>query len=83
MLSPNAAADSIPDLEIDNSDVKCTHGASIGRIDREKLFYLKSRGLNEEEATKTYIKGFFEELIQKMKIKKLRDNMHELIDERM
>jgi Fe-S cluster assembly protein SufD len=83
LLSPDAAADSIPDLEIDNSDVRCTHGASIGRIDREKLFYLKSRGLDENQATKTYVKGFFEELIQKMQIAKLRDNMHELVDERM
>ena len=83
LLSPDAAADSIPDLEIENSDVRCTHGASIGRIDREKLFYLKSRGLSEKEATQVYVKGFFEELIQKMKIGKLRDNMHDLIDERM
>ena len=83
LLSPDAAADSIPDLEIDNSDVRCTHGASIGRIDGEKLFYLKSRGLNEKEATQVYVKGFFEELIQKMKIEKLRDNMHDLIDKRM
>ena len=83
LLSSDAAADSIPDLEIENSDVRCTHGASIGRIDREKLFYLQSRGLNEKEATQVYVKGFFEELIQKMQIEKLRDNMHELIEERM
>ncbi len=83
LLSPDAAADSIPDLEIDNSDVKCSHGATIGRIDREKMFYLRSRGLNEKQATQTYVKGFFEELIQKMKIEKLRDNMHDLIEERM
>ncbi len=83
LLSPDAAADSIPDLEIENSDVRCTHGASIGRIDREKLFYLQSRGLNEKEATQAYVKGFFEELIQKMQIEKLRENMHNLIDERM
>ena len=83
LLSPNAAADSIPDLEINNSDVKCSHGASIGRIDREKLFYLMSRGMDETEATRIYVKGFFEELIQKMKIKELRDNMHNLVEKRM
>ena len=83
LLSPDAAADSIPNLEIENSTVRCTHGASIGRIDREKMFYLKSRGLDEKEATSTYVKGFFEGLIQKMKIEKLRDNMHELIEKRM
>ena len=83
LLSEDAAADSIPNLEIENNDVRCTHGASIGRIDREKLFYMKSRGLNEEQATREYVKGFFEPLIQKIQIQKLRDNMHDMIVERM
>jgi len=83
LLSEDAAADSIPNLEIDNNDVRCTHGASIGKIDMEKMFYMKSRGLNEEQATKEYVKGFFEQLIQKIQIKNLRDNMHKMIEERM
>lgn len=83
LLSQDAAADSIPNLEIENSDVRCTHGASIGRIDREKMFYLKSRGLDEKEATRTYVKGFFEELIQKMRIENLKESMHELIEQKM
>ena len=83
LLSEDAAADSIPNLEIENNDVRCTHGASIGRIDREKLFYMKSRGLNDEQATREYVKGFFEPLIQKIQIQNLRDNMHEMIGERM
>ena len=66
LLSEDAAADSIPNLEIENNDVRCTHGASIGRIDREKLFYMKSRGLDDEQATREYVKGFFEPLIQKI-----------------
>jgi len=83
LLSEDAATDSIPNLEIENNDVRCTHGASIGRIDREKLFYMKSRGLNDELATREYVKGFFEPLIQKIQIQKLRDNMHDMIVERM
>ena len=83
LLSKDAAADSIPNLEIDNNDVRCTHGASIGRIDREKMFYLQSRGLNEEQATKEYVKGFFEQLIQKIQIQNLRDNMHKMVETRM
>src|SRR3989344_2372241 len=47
ILSDDAKADSIPNLEIDNNEVKCSHGASIGHIDRDKLFYLMSRGLNK------------------------------------
>lgn len=83
LLSENAIADSIPNLEIDNNDVRCTHGASIGKIDTEKMFYMQSRGLNEDLATKEYVKGFFEPLIQKIKIKNLQDNMHDMIEERM
>ena len=83
LLSEDAAADSIPNLEIDNNDVRCTHGASIGKIDMEKMFYMKSRGLNEEQATKEYVKGFFEQLIQKTQIQNLRDNMHKMVEERM
>mgnify|MGYP001582549521 CR=1 FL=1 len=83
LLSEDATSDSIPNLEIENNDVRCTHGASIGRIDREKLFYMKSRGLNEEQATREYVKGFFEPLIQKIQIKHLRGNMHHMIGERM
>lgn len=83
LLSSDASADSIPNLEIENNDVRCTHGASIGRIDREKLFYMMSRGLPEELATREYVKAFFEPLIQKIQIEKLRENMHEMIGERM
>ncbi len=83
LLSEDAAADSIPNLEIDNNDVRCTHGASIGRIDREKLFYMQSRGLNEEQATREYVKGFFEPLIQKIQIQHLKDSMHDMIEQRM
>ncbi len=83
LLSSDASADSIPNLEIENNEVRCTHGASIGRIDREKLFYIMSRGLNKDLATREYVKAFFEPLIQKIQIGKLRDNMHEMIGERM
>ena len=72
LLSPNAIADAIPDLEIDNSDVKCSHGATIGKIDEEKLFYLRTRGFDKNAATKIYIKGFFNQLIKNMESKKLR-----------
>ena len=83
LLSPNAIADAIPDLEIDNSDVKCSHGATIGKIDEEKLFYLRTRGFDKNAATKVYIKGFFNQLIKNMESKKLRDNMDSLMDDKM
>ena len=79
LLSSDASADSIPNLEIENNDVRCTHGASIGRIDREKLFYMQSRGLNEGLATREYVKGFFEPMLQKIQVKHLTDNLYDVI----
>jgi len=57
---------SVPDLEINNHNVKCSHGATISQIDKEKKFYLMSRGLNEEEAQETLITGFFEPIINEL-----------------
>lgn len=59
LLSDDAEADTIPNLEINNNNVKCGHGASVGRVDEEKLFYLMSRGLNEERAITKIVEGFF------------------------
>ncbi len=64
LILDNAEADAIPNLEIENNEVRCTHGASIGKIDDEKLFYLQSRGLNDEEAKELIISGFFEPLFK-------------------
>ncbi|MBW2982813.1 SufD family Fe-S cluster assembly protein [Candidatus Woesearchaeota archaeon] len=54
----DAAADAIPQLEIDNPDVSCSHGGTVGQLDDEQLFYLRSRGLDEEEARKVLTRGF-------------------------
>ncbi len=60
LLSPLAEADPVPALEIEGADVRCTHAATVGRVDKEKLFYLASRGLPEDVARALYIQGFFE-----------------------
>ena len=83
LLSSNAIADAIPDLEIDNSDVKCSHGATIGKLDDEKLFYLRTRGFDKNAATKIYIKGFFNQLIKGMELDKLKEQMDTLMDDKM
>lgn len=64
ILSDDAEADAIPELEIETDDVKCSHGATIGKINKDQLFYLMSRGLNKEQATKAIIEGFFEPLMK-------------------
>ena len=66
LLSEEAEADSIPNLEIHNENVKCSHGASIGSIDKDKLFYLMSRGLSKETSIKLVVEGFFDSLLVKV-----------------
>lgn len=58
LLSDTAEIDAVPNLEIANDDVQCSHATTTGRLDDEKLFYLMSRGLDREAATKTYVEGF-------------------------
>ena len=62
VLSEKAQAKAIPDLEIHNHDVKCSHGSTIGKIDAEAIFYLMSRGLNKKAAEKKIVEGYFGEL---------------------
>ncbi|MFP4189879.1 MAG: SufD family Fe-S cluster assembly protein [Candidatus Woesearchaeota archaeon] len=66
LVSDSAEADAIPDLEIHNNDVKCSHGSAITQIDTEQLFYLMSRGLSRSEAEQMIIKGFFDEMLEKI-----------------
>src|SRR3989344_7552 len=63
LFSERAEAHAIPTLEINNHDVKCSHGSSVGQIDPEKLFYIMSRGLNKKLAQKKIIEGYFAPLI--------------------
>ncbi|HII17543.1 TPA: Fe-S cluster assembly protein SufD [Candidatus Woesearchaeota archaeon] len=66
MLSDTAEADAIPNLEIHNHDVKCSHGSAVGQIDSEQLFYLTARGLPEEEAKELIIQGYFIPALEKI-----------------
>jgi len=66
LLNPAAEADSLPGLEIQNQNVRCTHGATTSRLDPEELFYLRSRGISRESAYQLLVFGFFEEVIQKV-----------------
>ena len=68
ILNEGAVADAIPNLEINNNEVKCSHGVSIGKISEEHLFYLMSRGLDENLAKKEVIEGFFYPVLKDFKI---------------
>jgi Fe-S cluster assembly protein SufD len=66
VLSDHAKATSIPMLEIDNNDVRCTHGATVGPVDPEHLFYLRSRGIPEMTAKRMLIQGFFGDVLDRI-----------------
>ena len=75
LLSENAKINTKPELEIYADDVKCSHGATTGELDEEMLFYLRSRGLKEEEARKLLIEGFINELFEDIENKKLKKKL--------
>src|SRR3989344_2622882 len=83
ILSDEAEADSIPELEIDNNDVKCSHASSVGQIDRNKLFYLQSRGLSREEATKHIVIGFLDPLMRRINNEKIKKELMENLVKRL
>lgn len=66
MLHDTALANTIPSLEIDSNDVKASHGATVGHVDEEQIFYLMSRGLSREESEKAIVDGFFEPVLGKI-----------------
>jgi Fe-S cluster assembly protein SufD len=73
LLSETAIVDSKPTLEIHNDDVKCNHGSTIGQLAEEPLFYLRSRGISEEEARGMLIYAFASELVDRMKVEPVRE----------
>ncbi len=64
LLSPDAEIDSKPELEIFADDVKCSHGATIGALDPEQMFYLRSRGIPEVQARSILIRAFLDEALE-------------------
>ena len=66
VLSDHAKATSIPMLEIDNNDVRCTHGATVGPVDPQHLFYLRSRGIPETTAKRMIVQGFFGDVLERI-----------------
>jgi Fe-S cluster assembly protein SufD len=73
LLSSSARADSIPGLEIQCDDVRCTHGSTSGKVDEELIFYAQSRGLTRKEATRLIVSGFFQQIFDRITIESVRD----------
>jgi len=83
LLTDDAKMDTKPQLEIFADDVKCSHGATVGQLDDEALFYLQSRGINKREARLMLMFGFAHEVIQNIKVEPLRDRMDNLVMQRL
>jgi len=83
LLSKRAHADAIPGLEILANDVRCTHAAAIAQIDREQLFYLRSRGLVEADAQRLVIEGFMAELVQRFEEGPVREALAGALERRL
>jgi len=83
LLSESAVVDSKPTLEIHNDDVKCNHGSTIGQIEQEPLFYLRSRGIGEEEARNLLVYAFASEIVDRMKIEPVREQIRRVLFQSM
>jgi len=83
ILSKEARVDSIPGLEILTDDVRCSHGATVGRIDENELFYMQSRGIPKREAERLIVKGFFSEILDRIPINLIRERFERAIDRKM
>jgi Fe-S cluster assembly protein SufD len=73
VLSPMARADSIPGLEIEADDVRCTHGSTTAKVDEEQIFYARCRGFTREEATRMIVSGFFQQIFDRITIESVRE----------
>ena len=83
LLSESAIVDSKPTLEIHNDDVKCNHGSTIGQIEQEPLFYLRSRGIGEKEARNLLVYAFAAEIVDRIKSEPVREHVRRTLFQSM
>jgi Fe-S cluster assembly protein SufD len=83
LLSDKAHADSIPGLEIMANDVRCTHGATLGRVNREDLFYLMARGLSRAQAERLIVRGFFQDVLDRIQLEPVREALGAALEARI
>jgi Fe-S cluster assembly protein SufD len=83
LLSPNAHADSIPGLEIEANDVRCTHGATVSQVDRDEIFYCMARGLSRGEAERLIVRGFYQEIFDRIELEPVRTALQTALEARI
>jgi Fe-S cluster assembly protein SufD len=79
ILSDHARADSIPGLEIEANDVRCTHGATAGRVDEEMIFYAQARGIRKETAIRLIVEGFFANVYDRIALEPVRETLRQAV----
>ncbi|MBI3861563.1 MAG: SufD family Fe-S cluster assembly protein, partial [Planctomycetia bacterium] len=83
LLSPDCRADAIPGLEIEADDVRCTHGATAGRVDAEQIFYCMCRGLSRYEAMHMIVEGFFHGVYDRIAVEAVRDTLSRAVKRKL
>ncbi|TMK75099.1 MAG: hypothetical protein E6G45_14085 [Actinobacteria bacterium] len=83
MLSPTTHAIPIPGLEILANDVRCTHGATVSQVDRDELFYSMSRGLSRAEAERLIVRGFYQEILDRIELEPVREAVAAALEARI
>jgi Fe-S cluster assembly protein SufD len=83
MMSEEARADAIPGLEIEADDVRCTHGATAGRVDEEQLFYCMCRGLERREAMHMIVEGFFQIVYDRIPVEIVRETLSQAVEKKL
>jgi Fe-S cluster assembly protein SufD len=83
LLSEQAHADSIPGLEILANDVRCTHGATLSQVDRDQLFYAMARGLSRADAERLIVRGFFQDILDRIDLEPVREALAEALEARI
>jgi Fe-S cluster assembly protein SufD len=83
VLSRKARADSIPGLEILADDVRCTHGATVGKVDPEQIFYLRARGIPERDAERLLVEGFFDPVMKRIPFEGVQERFAQAIMDKM
>jgi Fe-S cluster assembly protein SufD len=83
MLSPTTHAVPIPGLEILANDVRCTHGATVSRVDRDELFYAMARGLSRGEAERLIVRGFFQDILDRIELEPVREAVAAALEARI
>jgi Fe-S cluster assembly protein SufD len=83
VLNKGARADTIPFLEIETAEVKCSHAGAVGRVDEEHLFYLRSRGVPESVAKRLIVLGFFQEVLAQVTLEELRSELERAVEAKL